>query len=132
MDEFWSLLDEKTTEVPSEDMIVVAGDLSGHVEATKDAYSCQVVLHMGRATPMRERQNTDILVRRRDQGLDPDAKTVPYETVDGSAMWGATDAITGAARFEFGTTKIGGRWVDKQALKMSERKSEKRNGSITY
>ncbi|VDO19908.1 unnamed protein product [Heligmosomoides polygyrus] len=38
-DEFWSLLDEKTAEVPSQDMIVVAGDLNGHVGATKDGYS---------------------------------------------------------------------------------------------
>ncbi|VDO78489.1 unnamed protein product [Heligmosomoides polygyrus] len=35
-DEFWSLLDEKTAEVPSQDMIAVAGDLNGHVGATKD------------------------------------------------------------------------------------------------
>ncbi|VDO93114.1 unnamed protein product [Heligmosomoides polygyrus] len=39
-DEFWSLLDEKTAEVPSKDVIIVAGDLNGHVGATKDGYSC--------------------------------------------------------------------------------------------
>ncbi|VDP09412.1 unnamed protein product [Heligmosomoides polygyrus] len=39
-DEFWSLLDEKTAEVPSKDMVVVAGDLNGHVGETKDGYSC--------------------------------------------------------------------------------------------
>ncbi|VDO79373.1 unnamed protein product [Heligmosomoides polygyrus] len=41
-DEFWNLLDEKTAEVPSKDVIIVAGDLNGHVGATKDGYSCHV------------------------------------------------------------------------------------------
>ncbi|VDP18448.1 unnamed protein product [Heligmosomoides polygyrus] len=36
-DEFWSLLDEKTAEVPSEDMIVVAGDLVVTSEQRKTA-----------------------------------------------------------------------------------------------
>ncbi|VDO71608.1 unnamed protein product [Heligmosomoides polygyrus] len=47
----------------------------------------------------------------------------------------ATDAITGAARLELGTTKLGRRWVDKQAWLWTDdvrRKSEKRNGSITF
>ncbi|VDP30052.1 unnamed protein product [Heligmosomoides polygyrus] len=35
-----SLLDEKTAEVPSKDVIIVAGDLNGHVGATKGGYSC--------------------------------------------------------------------------------------------
>ncbi|VDP12384.1 unnamed protein product [Heligmosomoides polygyrus] len=39
-DEFWNLLDEKTAEVPPKDVIIVAGDLSGHVRAPKDGYSC--------------------------------------------------------------------------------------------
>ncbi|VDP05279.1 unnamed protein product [Heligmosomoides polygyrus] len=39
-DEFWSLLDEKTAEVPSNEVIIVAGDLNGHVGAAKDGYSC--------------------------------------------------------------------------------------------
>ncbi|VDO64283.1 unnamed protein product [Heligmosomoides polygyrus] len=39
-DEFWSLLDEKTAEVPSKDVIIATGDLNGHVGATKDGYSC--------------------------------------------------------------------------------------------
>uniref|UniRef100_A0A183G2W8 Endo/exonuclease/phosphatase domain-containing protein n=1 Tax=Heligmosomoides polygyrus TaxID=6339 RepID=A0A183G2W8_HELPZ len=39
-EEFWSLLDEKTAEVPPKDVIIVAGDLSGHVGAAKDGYSC--------------------------------------------------------------------------------------------
>ncbi|VDO21731.1 unnamed protein product [Heligmosomoides polygyrus] len=29
-DEFWSLLDEKTADVPPKDVIIVAGDLNGH------------------------------------------------------------------------------------------------------
>ncbi|VDP33393.1 unnamed protein product [Heligmosomoides polygyrus] len=39
-DEFWNLLDEKTAEVPSKDVIIVAGDLDRHVGAAKDGYSC--------------------------------------------------------------------------------------------
>nr|CDJ81936.1 uncharacterized protein LOC101155354 [Haemonchus contortus] len=39
-DTFWNLLDEKTAEVPLQEAIVVAGDLNGHVGATKDGYSC--------------------------------------------------------------------------------------------
>ncbi|VDP10495.1 unnamed protein product [Heligmosomoides polygyrus] len=39
-DEFWSLLNKKTAEVPSLDVIIVAGDLNGHVGATKDGYCC--------------------------------------------------------------------------------------------
>ncbi|VDO99635.1 unnamed protein product [Heligmosomoides polygyrus] len=39
-DVFWSLLDEKTAEVPSEDMVAVARDLIGHVGAARDDFSC--------------------------------------------------------------------------------------------
>ncbi|VDO62439.1 unnamed protein product [Heligmosomoides polygyrus] len=39
-DEFWSLLDEKTAEVPSKDVVIVAVDLSGQVGATKDGHRC--------------------------------------------------------------------------------------------
>ncbi|XGW23662.1 hypothetical protein V3C99_005687 [Haemonchus contortus] len=39
-DKFWNLLDEKTAEVPLQEAIVGAGDLNGHVGATKDGYSC--------------------------------------------------------------------------------------------
>ncbi|VDO93095.1 unnamed protein product [Heligmosomoides polygyrus] len=39
-DEFWSLLDEKTAEIPLKDVIIVAGDINGHVGAAKDGYSC--------------------------------------------------------------------------------------------
>ncbi|VDO99518.1 unnamed protein product [Heligmosomoides polygyrus] len=41
---FWSLLVEEPAEVPSEDMVVVAGDLNGHVGATKDGTAVVVVL----------------------------------------------------------------------------------------
>uniref|UniRef100_A0A7I4Z469 Reverse transcriptase domain-containing protein n=1 Tax=Haemonchus contortus TaxID=6289 RepID=A0A7I4Z469_HAECO len=39
-DTFWNLLDGKTAEVLLQEAIVVAGDLNGHVGATKDGYSC--------------------------------------------------------------------------------------------
>ncbi|WKY13292.1 hypothetical protein Q1695_004255 [Nippostrongylus brasiliensis] len=39
-EEFWTLLHEKTAEIPQEEMIVVAGDLNGHVGARKDGYKC--------------------------------------------------------------------------------------------
>ncbi|VDL71282.1 unnamed protein product [Nippostrongylus brasiliensis] len=38
-EEFWTLLHEKTAEVPQEEVIVVA-DLNGHVGARKDGYKC--------------------------------------------------------------------------------------------
>ncbi|VDO23047.1 unnamed protein product [Heligmosomoides polygyrus] len=107
-DGFWSLLDEKTAEISSQDMVVVAGDLSGHVGATKDGYSCHdgletVSVYLSMQTHMiivdtkfrncgshlisfcsrnAETQVDYVLVGRRDQGLvTGDAKTVPYETV---------------------------------------------------
>ncbi|VDO66563.1 unnamed protein product [Heligmosomoides polygyrus] len=46
-DEFWSLLDEKTAEVPLQDVIIVAGDLNGHVGAAKDGYGCHDGLGFG-------------------------------------------------------------------------------------
>ncbi|VDL74066.1 unnamed protein product [Nippostrongylus brasiliensis] len=39
-DEFWALLHEKTAEIPSEEMVVVAGDLNGHVGISKDGFKC--------------------------------------------------------------------------------------------
>ncbi|EYB93756.1 hypothetical protein Y032_0179g731 [Ancylostoma ceylanicum] len=39
-DDFWMLLDEKTAEVPMEDIIVAAADFNGHVGAAKDGYRC--------------------------------------------------------------------------------------------
>ncbi|VDO93302.1 unnamed protein product [Heligmosomoides polygyrus] len=46
-DEFWSPLDEKTGEVPSQGVIIVAGDLNGHVGAAKDGYGCHGGLGSG-------------------------------------------------------------------------------------
>lgn len=40
MKSFWSLLYEKTAEVPSKGVIVVAGDLNEHVDGKKGCYSC--------------------------------------------------------------------------------------------
>ncbi|VDP19030.1 unnamed protein product [Heligmosomoides polygyrus] len=135
-------------------MIVVAGDLNGHVGATKDGYSCYGGFGYGS-------RNAD--------GFVTDAKTVPYETVATqhrplicslkitpprykeaaviSRIWlptvttvdetwtDATKAITRAARLELGTTKPGRRWVDKQAWRWTgdvREKVRERNGSITY
>lgn len=39
-DTFWNLIDTKTAEVPTEDTLVIAGDLNGHVGARNDGYSC--------------------------------------------------------------------------------------------
>uniref|UniRef100_A0A7I4YDH8 Reverse transcriptase domain-containing protein n=1 Tax=Haemonchus contortus TaxID=6289 RepID=A0A7I4YDH8_HAECO len=39
-DTFWNMLDEKTIEVPLQEALLAAGDLNGHVGATKDGYSC--------------------------------------------------------------------------------------------
>ncbi|EYC13318.1 hypothetical protein Y032_0044g914 [Ancylostoma ceylanicum] len=85
------LLDEKTAEVPLEDTIVAAGDLNGHVGATKDGYRCQA-MGVGHGTKvvsafwdMRLSQpchrKYEVLVRHRDQKLVTGAKVVPYDTV---------------------------------------------------
>ncbi|VDP60377.1 unnamed protein product [Heligmosomoides polygyrus] len=39
-EQFWSLLYEKTADVPTKDGVVVAGNLIGHAGATKNGYSC--------------------------------------------------------------------------------------------
>ncbi|VDO91031.1 unnamed protein product [Heligmosomoides polygyrus] len=54
-DESWNLLDEKTAEVPSKDVIIVAGDLNGHVGAAKDGYSCHGGFGYGSRNPDGER-----------------------------------------------------------------------------
>uniref|UniRef100_A0A183F9N2 Endo/exonuclease/phosphatase domain-containing protein n=1 Tax=Heligmosomoides polygyrus TaxID=6339 RepID=A0A183F9N2_HELPZ len=94
-DEFWNLLDEKTAKVPSKDVIIVAGDLNGHVGAAKDGFSCHGGFGYGSRNPDGERileyaeshsltiVNTIdfVLVKNRDRNLVTDAKIVPYETV---------------------------------------------------
>ncbi|VDP11327.1 unnamed protein product [Heligmosomoides polygyrus] len=46
-DEFWTLLDEKTAEVSSEDAVVIAGDFIGHVGLRKMVTAVTAGLHMG-------------------------------------------------------------------------------------
>ncbi|VDO20141.1 unnamed protein product [Heligmosomoides polygyrus] len=109
-EEFWSLLDEKTAEVPSKDVIIVAGDLNGHVGVTKDG---QYKKDMGENLLEFCRKSTSyhttamddwkyhktylditcssngstrtridfFLVKDLDRSLVTDAKVVPYETV---------------------------------------------------
>ncbi|VDO99442.1 unnamed protein product [Heligmosomoides polygyrus] len=90
------LLDEKTAEVPSKDVIIVAGDLNEHVGATKDgySYSChggfgysehrlpktRLPPHLFYSGSTRT-QIDFVLVKDRDRSLVTDAKVVPYETV---------------------------------------------------
>ncbi|VDO84939.1 unnamed protein product [Heligmosomoides polygyrus] len=100
-DEFWSLLDEKTAEVPSKDVIIVAGDLNGHVGATKDGTSCHGGFGCGTRnadvnTVFRKRdshlvsyysgstktQIDIVLVRDRDRSLVTDAK----DSIDRSSV----------------------------------------------
>ncbi|VDP47262.1 unnamed protein product [Heligmosomoides polygyrus] len=49
------MLDEKTAEVPSKDVIIVAGGLNGHVGAAKDGYSCHGGFGYGSRNPDGER-----------------------------------------------------------------------------
>ncbi|VDP31320.1 unnamed protein product [Heligmosomoides polygyrus] len=67
-DEFWNLLDEKTAEVPSKDVIIVAGYLNGFVGAAKDGGSSMSQIDF-------------VLVKDRYRSIVTDAKIVPYETV---------------------------------------------------
>ncbi|VDP54298.1 unnamed protein product [Heligmosomoides polygyrus] len=66
----WIIVDIYGNSVAVE--FVVAGDLNGHVGATKDGYSCHggLVSGTGHVTPMD-----------RDRSVVTDAKIVPYETV---------------------------------------------------
>ncbi|VDP31670.1 unnamed protein product [Heligmosomoides polygyrus] len=89
-DEFWSLLDEKRAEVPLQDVIIVAGDLNGHVGARRYAESHDLTIVNTRFRKRESQLNSFysgnskaqivfVLVRNRDQGLVTDAKVVPYE-----------------------------------------------------
>ncbi|EYC26827.1 hypothetical protein Y032_0010g984 [Ancylostoma ceylanicum] len=75
-DEFWALIDEKTAAVPPEDTLIIAGDLNGHVGASKDGYRYQGGLRI-RGAQQRWRVHT----RLRDQKLVTDAKVVPYKVI---------------------------------------------------
>ncbi|VDP31469.1 unnamed protein product [Heligmosomoides polygyrus] len=54
-DEFRNLLDEKAAKLPLKDVIIVAGDLNGHVGAAKDGYSCHGGFGYGSRNPDGER-----------------------------------------------------------------------------
>ncbi|VDP03053.1 unnamed protein product [Heligmosomoides polygyrus] len=130
-DEFWSLLDEKTAEVLSKGVIIVADYLSGHVGATKDRYSCHGGFGYYLAMPMVsislsigncKTQIGFVLVKDRDRSLVTDAKTVSYETAAHTASISAlhfedhTSEVeaSSALRLELDTTIPGRRKVDKQ------------------
>ncbi|VDO21431.1 unnamed protein product [Heligmosomoides polygyrus] len=97
MDEFRSLLDEKTAEVPPKDVIIVAGDLNGHVGATKDGYSCHGGFGYGSCNAHGQNLSESwsshyysgssktqidfVLMRDHVRSTVTDAKVVPYETV---------------------------------------------------
>ncbi|VDO77669.1 unnamed protein product [Heligmosomoides polygyrus] len=81
--EFKSLLDDRTAEMPLQDMVVVAGDPNGHVGAVKAGYSCHGGLVMGHAMPMALSQT----------------RTVPCETV-------ATHRATTSATHRATTTDL--------------------------
>ncbi|VDL71287.1 unnamed protein product [Nippostrongylus brasiliensis] len=86
--EFWTLLHEKTAEIPSEEMVVVAGDLNGHVGISKDGFERHFEVS---ATEYETRTwKHEVADRpcayekkaiRRDDKLVTDAKVMPYEMV---------------------------------------------------
>ncbi|VDO63574.1 unnamed protein product [Heligmosomoides polygyrus] len=110
-DEFWNLLDEKTAEVPSKDVIIVAGDLNGHLSwwlygsrnadgerildyaESRNLTVVNIVLRkrnfnlISYCCGSSKSQIDFVLAKDRDRGLVTDAKVVPYETVEaGRAM----------------------------------------------
>ncbi|VDP38364.1 unnamed protein product [Heligmosomoides polygyrus] len=52
MEAFWSPLDEKTAEAPTKDIVIVIGDLNGHIGAAKDGHSCHGGFGYGSVTPI--------------------------------------------------------------------------------
>uniref|UniRef100_A0A914WXY9 Reverse transcriptase domain-containing protein n=1 Tax=Plectus sambesii TaxID=2011161 RepID=A0A914WXY9_9BILA len=64
-EEFWTLLDDKTAEVPPEDIVIVAGDLNGHVGSDSDGYRC----HGGRGYGTRNADGERILDYAEAHGL---------------------------------------------------------------
>ncbi|VDP35009.1 unnamed protein product [Heligmosomoides polygyrus] len=79
-EEFWSLLDEKTAEIPSKDVIIVAGDLNGHVGATKDGYSCHGGFGYGshNADVHLEKHFEGVVDRKRDEKYERLAEEIGY------------------------------------------------------
>ncbi|VDP29299.1 unnamed protein product [Heligmosomoides polygyrus] len=91
MEEFWSLLDEKTADVLSKDVIIVADDLNGHrILEYAESHNLTIVntvfrkrdSHLISFYSGNTRTQIDfVLVKDRDRSLVTDAKVVPYETV---------------------------------------------------
>ncbi|VDO82509.1 unnamed protein product [Heligmosomoides polygyrus] len=151
-EEFWSLLDEKTAAVPPKDVIIVAGDLNGHVGAPKDGYSCNggLVTLMTVAPQHRpliytlkiapptlkqiERCGAARIkwwrVKEKEAAVISRVR-LPTVTIVDETWNRATDAIRQAAREELGTTKYGRRkvdmqtwlWTDDVKAKVREKKS---------
>ncbi|VDP08946.1 unnamed protein product [Heligmosomoides polygyrus] len=152
-DEFWSLLDEKTAEVPSEDMVVVVGDLNGHV----DGYSCRFWLWVTQRRCGNAKTHDTVATQHRPlicslKITPPSCKRVercgtarikwwrlkekeaavisrirlPTVTTVDETWKEATDAITRAARLQLGTTKPRRRRVDKQAWLWTDDVREKK------
>ncbi|VDO63062.1 unnamed protein product [Heligmosomoides polygyrus] len=133
-DEFWSLLDEKKEEVPSKDIIIVAGDLNEHdrdrsiVTDAKEVVPYETVAPQYRPlvctlkiTPPRVQQveRCDAArmkwwrMREKEAAVISRVRLPTVTTVD--ETWKrATDAIRQAAMLELGTTEPARRKVDRQ------------------
>ncbi|VDP23788.1 unnamed protein product [Heligmosomoides polygyrus] len=87
-EEFWNLLDEKTAEVPSKDVNIVAGDLNGLEYAESHSLTIVSTIFRKRVSHLiscySRSSNSQIdlvLVKDRDRSIVRDAKVVPYETI---------------------------------------------------
>ncbi|VDO94826.1 unnamed protein product [Heligmosomoides polygyrus] len=117
-DEFWSLPDEKTAEMPSKNAIVVAGDVNGHVGATK-----YVVVTVSYGTTFADAKVTpyDTVAHSIDRTADVHFEITPprlnyrQSRLPTKTWKKTTDAIRQTAQSELGITKPGRRKVDKQA-----------------
>ncbi|VDP48149.1 unnamed protein product [Heligmosomoides polygyrus] len=98
-DEFWSLLDEKTADVPSKDVTIVVVTLMGTLKQVERCGAAKI-----KWWRMREKEAA-VISRVR----------LPTVTTVEETWEKATDAIRHAARSELGATKPGRRKVDKQA-----------------
>ncbi|VDP11805.1 unnamed protein product [Heligmosomoides polygyrus] len=132
-DEFWNLLDEKRVEVPSKDVIVVAGDFNGHVDRDQSLATdakivpyetvapqhrpliCTLKIAPPRLKQVERCSAARIKWRRmkeKEAALIPSVRLSTVTAVD--ETWKkATDAIRQAAQSELGISKPGRRKVDK-------------------